>query len=69
LELYLQLTIKDEHDRPPPEYFDFLFCREFGLKPKELDEMDSTTVSLWSNFLNAEAEAGKLRDMQSSHGG
>ncbi len=44
-----------------------LFCREFHCLPEDMDKMDSATVSLWFGFLNAEAEAGKLRDMQTSH--
>ncbi|WP_304459012.1 hypothetical protein [Alicyclobacillus sendaiensis] len=39
------------------EYNEFRLCREMGLTPRELEEIDGETVQRWLIYLSAEAIA------------
>ena len=64
MERLLKTTIRDPSDPFPGAYTEYLFCREFRCLPRDMDEMPAAKVATWIYLLNAEAEAGKLRQMQ-----
>lgn len=51
----------------PIEYVAFAMCREFGWTPDQVDALPKETFWLYHGFLLAEAEAGRMRALQSQH--
>lgn len=53
----------ERSDKPPVEYMEFVYRREFGLTPSEMDDIPTVFVLRDLRFMSLEAKAQKVKNM------
>jgi Ser/Thr protein kinase RdoA (MazF antagonist) len=55
--------LTERSDKAPQEYVEFVYRREFGLTPQELDEVPAAIVLRDLQFMSLEYKAQQVRQM------